>query len=266
MHFYDTNGQPCHEVPNEAARKRGQEGAMRDTTIADARKLRLLPSVTTYTKIVEKDWLTDAKLRRMVGACYANRPNMGEAEEPYYSRMDGIAFKDWNDWRELGTRVHDAIEGVLASVVAKQPRQPSEECEPYVNGVLEWLGRAKVEPTATEERLVNVPAGYAGSCDLPCYFDGQPSIGDFKVTGIEPGEKPKKSPEYAMQIAAYGMAKYGMLPKVGFNLFISRGSPGHVVPLIYNESDIAEAWYAFHAVMTVWRYVNNYDPRGKVSQ
>ena len=39
-HWYDLDGQPCHEVP------RAKGDGMRPTTLADARKLHLLPSVT----------------------------------------------------------------------------------------------------------------------------------------------------------------------------------------------------------------------------
>jgi hypothetical protein len=51
-HWYSLDGKPCHTVPNKDG------DGTRTTTLRDARKLQLLPSVTTIIGILDKPQLT----------------------------------------------------------------------------------------------------------------------------------------------------------------------------------------------------------------
>ena len=51
-HWYKQDGSPCYEVPYADPKK-----GMRSTTIRDARKLNLVPSVTTILQVMDKPGL-----------------------------------------------------------------------------------------------------------------------------------------------------------------------------------------------------------------
>ena len=58
-HWYDSaTGEPRHEIP------KAKGDGMRKPTIADARKLKLLPSVTSILKVIDKPALTTWKIEQ----------------------------------------------------------------------------------------------------------------------------------------------------------------------------------------------------------
>jgi hypothetical protein len=67
-HWYSLNGRPCHTVPNKDG------DGERNTTLREARKLGLLPSVTSIIGILDKPQLTKWKMREA-----AARPPTWEA-------------------------------------------------------------------------------------------------------------------------------------------------------------------------------------------
>lgn len=81
----------------------------------------------------------------------------------------------------------------------------------YVNNLLGFLHEIQSGDIIEVEKVVNHPAGYAGTADLVCEYQGQPTIVDFKTTRSvhDVGEKTKKRSHYQsaeLQIAAYGAA------------------------------------------------------------
>jgi hypothetical protein len=72
QHWYDKDGNAVFEV----AKAKG--GGMRATTIADARKLNLYPSVTTVLSVLSKPSLDDWKLQQVAERAYSNPPQDNE--------------------------------------------------------------------------------------------------------------------------------------------------------------------------------------------
>jgi hypothetical protein len=65
-HWYQPDGTPLHQVPKADGK------GMRDTTLADAKKLGLLPSVTGITDIVAKPALMNWKAAQVAAAAFEN--------------------------------------------------------------------------------------------------------------------------------------------------------------------------------------------------
>ena len=104
QHWYDREGNAVFEV----AKAKG--GGMRPTTIADARKLNLYPSVTTVLSVLAKPSLDDWKLQQVAERAYSNPPQDGEEVSAYSRRIIDGAFEQVSDAADLGTRIHAGIE------------------------------------------------------------------------------------------------------------------------------------------------------------
>ena len=87
QHWYDKNGNSVFEVP------KAKGGGMRPTTIADARKLNLYPSVTTVLSVLAKPSLDDWKLQQVAERAYSNPPQDGEEPSSYSRRIIDGAFE-----------------------------------------------------------------------------------------------------------------------------------------------------------------------------
>ena len=81
-HWYDRqSGQPVYEVPMKS-----KEG-MRPTTIADARKCDLCPSVTLILGAIDKPGLNAWKARQLLEASLTLPPRAGENLDDYAKRV-----------------------------------------------------------------------------------------------------------------------------------------------------------------------------------
>ena len=76
QHWYDKDGNACFEVP------KAKGGGMRATTLADARKMGLYPSVTTIMGVMAKPQLDDWKLQQVAERAYANPQRVAYKKHP----------------------------------------------------------------------------------------------------------------------------------------------------------------------------------------
>ena len=109
-HWYTKEGQPMHYV--EAANGSG----MRDTTLRDARKLNLRPSVTGVIDILAKPGLERASKYKIVDFCHSiELPKLDSLDEyRKYVMGDDGAFKEWTAARDIGTEIHADIERLFS--------------------------------------------------------------------------------------------------------------------------------------------------------
>ena len=101
QHWYDRTGAAVFEVP------KAKGGGMRATTIADARKLGLYPSVTTVLGVLDKPQLTDWKLSQVSNWCHGNPPQDAEGVDAYARRATEGAFAQVTEAADLGTAIHE---------------------------------------------------------------------------------------------------------------------------------------------------------------
>ena len=248
QHWYDKDGKAVFEVP------KAKGGGTRATTIADARKLNLYPSVTTILSVMAKPQLDDWKLTQVAERAFSNPPQDNEDAGSYARRTIDGAFEQVSDAADLGTAIHAAIEGHFKGELVPEAMQV------YVQPVVAAMSSAGIQIMEHELRLVNHTAGYAGTTDAVMVRDGQQGILDFKSRKTKPGVKCDPWDTEPMQIAAYGMAKFGSVPLCGANVYISTTEPGRVEIVAYDHNQMQNAWWAFSNVCSLWQYLKKYKP------
>ena len=260
-HWYSLDGQPCHTVPTKDG------GDKRNTTLRDARKLNLLPSVTNIIGILDKPQLTKWKMREVAKAAIAIPGPQGEEPvERFADRAIEAAMSQVGEAADLGSRIHAAIENLMRG----SAEEPSEELKPYVKPVLDWMRQVGVKVTHSEIVLVNAVHGFAGRVDaLFTWGDGFGKMGicDFKTKKTKPDEKVEAYDEHTLQLAAYAATHYGpehLQHVVAANLFISSTEPGRLEVVKHDKAKLVAAYEAFTQMCAVWRFRKGYDPRPDV--
>jgi hypothetical protein len=239
---------------------------MRNTTLADAKKLDLLPSVSAYVRMLAAPGLTDWKVKEAVRAA-ANSPiHPGEDFDAYVDAIISKSQEQVGEAADLGTRVHKALEDFLTTGKAAP-----DDLLVYVEPTLDTISKLQVMPIKSECVLVENHYGYAGTTDL-IFEDADNHVGilDFKTKRTKPGEKPFKSFEHRMQLSAYWMAYWGPRFEMSFpphalayNLYVSTTEPGRVDVVKYDDSDLRAAWKGFKACLELYRLTKGYDASQK---
>jgi len=262
-HFYDENGNSCHEVVVKTGKNAGK---MRPSTIADAKKNNWYPSATTILDIISKKGLDDWKQNQVA---LAARKLLGNGTVPYNLADDAYcgavkqaAFEQVNDAADLGTAVHKALEEGL------QGKEYDKTYAIYVEAVRELLKDNRIYINEHELRLVNKDFKYAGTTDGT--FTATRELGDiygiidFKTCKTKP-EKPVETRDtWVQQIAAYHVAKFKEMPSLnntsiaGINIAISTTEPGRVEMIWHFPDDLEKAWRLFYHACNYYLIKNDY--------
>jgi hypothetical protein len=253
MHWYDVDGNPRHFVPNMS------KGGTRPTTIKDAKKLGLFPSITSIIGILEKQQLKNWQFNQIALASIRAPKQPDETEEYYCQRIQDEAFAQVQDAADLGTRIHASIDAAL-----EEPDKVDPEMVPYVQPAMDWLrNEAEIEPIEREVSLVSRQYGYAGTVDFVGWAKNRtPVVLDWKTRKTQPGKPVKPFDGQMMQIAGYGFCYWGEdTPFFGANVVISTTEPGRVEILRYTPAELKESMEAFKHLCCVWRHMKGYDPR-----
>jgi hypothetical protein len=239
-HWYYSDGRPCYEV----AKKDGT--GMTKTTLAHARRLGLMPSVTTILRILDKPALTAWKVEQAILSVMTTPRIADETDDDFVLRVlstDKVQDEERDASAKLGTDIHAAIAGALDG------KQIDESLAVYVLPVVEACG--KFGKLVASEKIV-CGDGYAGKFDALFDQDGVLTLVDFKTTR----KLPKASyPEHRLQLAAYAVIERAQLTA---NIYISTSEPGIIKVCVNDKSaDVVEA---FNHLVKVWQWINNYKP------
>lgn len=246
-HFYAQDGSIAYEVPY-ADPKRG----MRNTTLRDARKLNLVPSVTTILKVLPKPGLDNWKQEQMFYAALTLTRKDGETDERFYGRVVHDSREQAKKAAEKGTAIHGAIQCHINGI------KPDKQWTKYSLPVMNWLDREFGGGIAQwiSERTFAHPLGFGGAVDL----HSPQVIIDFKTKDFDQSDidngKIKGWPEQGMQLAAYREGT-GHPKAKRINLFISRNNPGLIVPYYWSDDD--KHWETFCAALKLWKLMKGYD-------
>ncbi len=253
-HFYfahgtEKAGQPCYEVPCKS-----RPGEMRATNIKDCRSLRLAPSVTTITKLLNSPFLTEWKIEQVLNSALTLPEIPGEDLQSRSERIRVDADEQSRKAREKGTSIHGAIECALDG----KPYDTS--LDKYVAAGLSALSDCGLD---TKSRLVEhsfaSPLGYAGKTDLVI---PQLAVCDYKSKQNWTDEQEKKGLGYVdnlMQLAAY--ARGLDIPNCRLiNIFISTEVPGKYAVREWPAEDHQRHFEMFMALHRFWCLSRNYDP------
>jgi len=270
-HWYTKNGQAMHKVP-------GKTVAERDTTIADARTMGLLPSVSGITKMWNNPgldrWKQDITIESSLK--FAIQSAYGDMDaDKLYAEIRAESNKVAGEAASLGVKIHAAIESALSH--EQWENQTVEladgklvELKELVDPALAKLEELGVKIVETEKVVTSLSHGYAGQMDVSYVNGDVAGILDFKSTKTKPTKKIEVRQGQSMQIAAYHHACWSSNDKPhfqpnhqGINLYISTTEIGRVDVVKYDAAELAKQWEGFLACLTLWRLQNNYDPRTK---
>lgn len=252
-HWYDEKGRPCYTV-------KGTNGKERDTTLADARKMKLVPSVTEVLKVIAKDNLTTWMVNQGILAALTTSRRSGESDDEMCKRILVDSREQAKKAAEEGTRVHDAFECSF-----KDGRTIPFAYEVTVDAMREELTR--MFPGVTDwvsEASFSSPFGYGGKVDIHSpstgiVVDAKGKDGDFTETDSR-GQPKRLVYDQPQQVGAY---RYGLgLPETspGGILFFSRTHPGKVKGEIIKPEDLTDGFEVFKAALQLWIALKKYNP------
>ena len=237
-HWYAKDGAPMYTVT-------AKNGEQRSTTLRDAKKLGLLPSVTTIMKAAASPGLEAWKMNQMMLAALTLPRGEGENEESFIKRIQADSKEHARKAAERGTQVHTAIEQFFDGHINADDLPYLEPVYKAVNNTFGNLVWAVEKSFATE-------SGFAGKVDIHSR-DGEGVVADFKTKEFTKDtlEKVAGFDENVMQLAAY---RYGLnLPKARCaNIFVSVTEPGLVVVKEWTQEELARGWAMFDALKTFY--------------
>ena len=250
-HWYQRNGEALHTVPSA-------KGEPRPTTLRDARKLGLLPSVTNILGVIAKPELTLWLQEQAVLAALTLPRIEGETEDAFAKRVVEDSQTTRSGAADFGTSVHHGAERVARTLEV----DPEDPLAPWLRLYRDWYQVNVKRLVWAERTLVNVGLGYAGTADL--LIDHQAhglTLVDLKTQGVKPGKEASAYKSWCYQLAAYRKA-LGQ-PVACLNVVINSREPAEPVEFLWSEEEMERGWAAFEAAQALWRIEKNFDPRGQ---
>jgi hypothetical protein len=239
-HWYTKTGEPCYEV-------RGANGQMRPTTLRDARKLGLVPSVTGIIRQAVAPGLQMWKERQVLLAALTLPRIDGELEDAYLDRIIRDSGEQARKAAEKGTQIHAAIQGHF------EGQSVSAEWWPYVKGAKEALEKEFGSRKWICEKSFAHALAFGGKVDLHAEEEWLGLVGDIKTKEFDsPDDKKLAWDDHAIQLAAYMHGLYFDNAQC-FNLFVSATVPGLCHIHIWSEEEIQRGWKMFQSLLAFWK-------------
>ena len=265
QHWYSSAGTPEHF--------RGPNGS--STTLREARKFCLGPSVTEVLNILAKKQLEEWKRKQtLLAACRLSDDDrdkilhMAEMVENDEEPDDQVRAWFKTLWRKVeqeasriaqeaaaeGTAIHAAVEAGFAGAAVPVRHRPHWQSVQRMlsdnfNGVTDWVS----------EKRVAHPAGFGGCSDLH-----SPSTGiviDFKGSAIRSGQDKKLAYDQNEQLGAYQWG-LGLRLSPCANIFLARDEPGYAVFHLWDENEVEMGISVFRLALQLWQLRKRYWPEG----
>jgi hypothetical protein len=249
LHWYRLDdGAPQYTV-------KSKDGSERPTTLSDARKMDLVPSVTTILKMWPKPGLEVWKNEQLLLAALTLPKRPDESEKDYIARIVYDSKETGKNAAELGTRIHESIEKWYGG--DKNVEHP-KIASAYEEAVFNHFGCDPHEPFDAERSFAN--SFYGGKVDLCCSSSLSAPNGivlDTKSKEFDEDDEVVGYDEQCMQLAAY---RNGLgLPKARCaNVFVSRNKPGLVRVVEWTQQELEKSWKMFSLLVQLWRIKNNF--------
>jgi len=249
-HWYTRDGDPAYMTNG------------RGTTLRDARKLLLVPSVTTVMNVVAKPALTNWLVDQGIMAALTMPRIDGEAEAAYIARIKLDSRAQAKAAAEEGSRIHDAIECYFdnrqyPAKYHEHVQAARREIERLYPGVTDWIA----------EKSFAHPLGFGGKVDLHSPSTG--IVHDWKTKDGDFSDGKKLAYDQNVQLAAYQVGlglvggKDGADDLSGHkqcgNSFVSRTHPGAISSVVWTPEQIAKGWRIFELALALCKETSGYD-------
>lgn len=192
-HFYKPTGEPAHEGGLVSARENGY-----------------YPSVTTISKILNKEGINQYRVNQIIDAATKLKKHRNETTADYIQRLITHANEDQERAIELGNIFHSSFQTYFETRDFPLHRIPKELRKSALDA-LELIQEYDIHGRS-EVSFANHDLGVGGQIDLAgSWAHGEPIILDFKTQNTKKTLKSGKPqfnayPEWAMQLAAYRYA------------------------------------------------------------
>jgi len=232
QHWYKLDGNPAYSVV-------GANGNERPTTLRDARKGGLVPSVTTIMGCADKPGLTNWKIDQAILAALTCPRIDGEDEAAYLSRIKQDAKEQARKAAERGTQIHAWVQEGF-----EQEGCVCEEGYPFwesANDILTFeCGSQDWKPEASFATDL-----YGGKCDLHTAA----WVIDFKSTDKDISTL-KLWDEHYQQLAAY---REGLkIPKAKCGILYISSVTAKSRLIVAPEEDLIKGIRCFNALCDYW--------------
>jgi len=250
VHWYRAdNGAPQYTV-------KAKDGSDRPTTLRDARKFNLVPSVTTVMKVAAKPALDAWKNEQLLLACLTLPRKPEETEKEFIARVVADSKETGKQAAEAGTRIHESIEKWYAG---EKNVAHIDEAKAFEEAVFNHFKTHPFQKWETEVSFAS-PLGFGGKVDLFTRQDESAPVGimlDAKSKDFGPDDKVDAYAEHIMQLAAY---RHGVgLPNARCaNVFVSRTHKGLIKIVEHSEADLQRHWEMFQALLRFWTLKNTF--------
>lgn len=247
-HWYQRDGVACHTVLSA-------KGEPRPTTLRDARKFGLVPSVTNIIGIIAKPELTAWLQEQAVMAALTLPRISGETEDAFAKRVVEDSLTTRDGAADFGTAFHNGAERV-AKTLEVDAAHPAAE---WLRHYRDWYQANALVLRWTEKVLVHQEWGYAGTADLLIEHSAHGlTLVDLKTTKIKAGTKFTPYKSWCYQLAAYRRA-LGQ-PVKCMNLVVNSNEPSVPIEHVWSEEEVERGWAAFEAARRLWVIEKGYDP------
>lgn len=239
-HWYDRQGKPAYTV-------KAKDGSERPTTLRDARKLNLVPSVTAIIRGAATPGLEVWKRKQVLMSALTLPKIVGEPEDAYLQRILTDSEEQAKKASERGTAIHACLQ-------AFYQHEPwggyAEHVVGANNAINEWLGITSWEA----EKSFSHYYGFGGKVDIFC----QAAVCDFKTKEFAPDDELKTWPEHAMQLAAYRVGLKMDQARCAI-VYVSVTHPGTSQVIEIPEPELQQGWEMFKALLAYYKAKNRFE-------
>ncbi len=273
-HWYDRQGAPMYEVQMTS------KDGMRRTSLKDARKLDLVPSVTTLLKAIAAPGLEIWKAEQLLQAALTLPKQQGETLDAYAKRIVEDSKQQGIAAASRGKQLHAAIEDYIRGIIAPEWKEhlilldktleqhgidihagrSEHSFASQVGGL--WYG-GKIDYHRRPE-IINVNGSLANA-ELRVEYN-LPNIIDFKSKDVIEPKKMLVYDEHCMQIAAYGYGLFGRITSSkpweweafrGLNVFVGvRDAEIRVIE--HSPEDLEHGFELFRSILDFWTRKNRF--------
>lgn len=253
-HWYTLDGKPSHT-------RESKGGRIRSTTIRDARKDNLFPSVTSVLGILAKPGLEKWKERNILAAAWDMRQYAGDFEF-WLDAVVSASFAKSKGSMDFGTRYHE----MAWNHALGQSMELDADLKPFYPHFTQWFNGNVVKMVEAESVVVH-DTGFAGTRDIVFLHRDYPDhviVGDYKTQDVKKKYGPKAWPEHCLQLAAYGHCTINgnTLPVKTMNIIIDNNAPAPLTEHPWTDEETASAWDDFQCCLKLWQSRKNYKPKG----
>ena len=259
-HWYFPDGTPLHEVP------RADGKGERPTSLRDARKLGLFPSVTNVLGVISNPGLAAWKQEQAILAALTLPRHEDESLDDFARRVVTDMASEVKSAADRGSAVHAAIEGYAQGGWLPEDKEIAQLFEP----ARQWFDAEVIQVHSVEIAAGNPEWGYAGRVDLVATLrsSGRPTVIDFKTQKTRRDKagnfKPLLHDTWPLQLEAYRQALIcrdkGLADAAIASVVIGSTEPMPVVVKVWDDADKAGFFRAFLAARDLWVWQKNYCP------